>query len=302
MLKHSHRPLLFTGWLGLFLSPWVVSQMALADSTINAVNKFAHAANAGWINFRHDQPASPEGVVFGEYFLSGFAHGANIGWIDFGDGSPADGIRYANGSPSDFGVNHDGAGNLSGLAYGANFGWADASNPDRPRVNLLTGGFSGYAYSANLGWIQLGTGFLTADSMLSIDSDNDGIADAWEREVFGNLTTATASSNWDHDTSPDKQEYLAATNAKDADSHFSIESTLYNSDHTQATVTFTSSANRFYRLQTSESLGIAPDMWIDGGLGLITPDAGASTTRSISWLTTDHKFIRAVAVLPLQLP
>lgn len=51
-------------------------------STINSTSRFAYSANAGWINFRHDQPASPNGVVFGEFFLSGFAYGANFGWMD----------------------------------------------------------------------------------------------------------------------------------------------------------------------------------------------------------------------------
>ena len=278
---------------------------AQADSTMNAVHKFAHAANAGWINLRPDVPAAPAGIVFGEYFLSGQAYAANLGWIDFGDGAPADGIRYANNSGADCGVNHDGSGNLSGLAYGANvgwinFGWATSSDPDRPRVDLLTGAFTGYAYSANLGWIQLGTGYLTTDTMVSVDSDSDGIADAWERQVFGDLATANAMSNWDGDASSDKEEYLAATLAKDASSHFGILSVIYNSDHTGANVTFTSSPGRLYDLEVSNNLGSAPDMWLDSGLGVITPDTGVSTTRSVSWLGTDRKFVRVVAQRPLQ--
>jgi hypothetical protein len=47
-----------------------------AASTINSTSKYAYSANAGWINFRHDQPSSPNGIVFGEYFLSGHAYGA----------------------------------------------------------------------------------------------------------------------------------------------------------------------------------------------------------------------------------
>ena len=49
-----------------------------------------------------------------------------MGWIHLGDGTPANGIRYQNNSASDYGVNHDGLGNLSGLAYGANIGWINA--------------------------------------------------------------------------------------------------------------------------------------------------------------------------------
>src|SRR6476620_10637115 len=95
----------------------------LAGTTINSTSRFAYSANAGWINFRHDQPASPAGIVFGEFFLAGYAYGANFGWIDFGDGTPANGIQYQNNTATDYGVNHDGFGNLSGYAYGANIGW-----------------------------------------------------------------------------------------------------------------------------------------------------------------------------------
>jgi hypothetical protein len=41
-----------------------------------------------------------------------------------------------------------------------------------------------------------------------VDSDQDDIDDAWEKQVFGNLTTADASSDWDHDGYSDMQEYL----------------------------------------------------------------------------------------------
>jgi hypothetical protein len=42
----------------------------------------------------------------------------------------------------------------------------------------------------------------------SVDSDSDGIADDWEMTYFGNLTTATATSDFDKDGYTDKQEYI----------------------------------------------------------------------------------------------
>ena len=41
-----------------------------------------------------------------------------------------------------------------------------------------------------------------------IDTDGDGITDDWETTHFGNLTTATATSDFDKDGYIDKQEYL----------------------------------------------------------------------------------------------
>lgn len=59
----------------------IMSSSLPAASTINSTNKYAYAANARWLNFRHDQPSSPNGTVFGDHFVSGFAYGANFGWI-----------------------------------------------------------------------------------------------------------------------------------------------------------------------------------------------------------------------------
>ena len=276
-----------------------------AASTINPTNKFAYAANAGWINFRHDQPSSPNGIVFGDYFVSGFAYGANFGWVDLGDGTPANLIRYQNNNATDYGVNHDGLGNLSGFAYGANigwinFGWASLGDANRPRVNLLTGAFSGFAYSANTGWINLGAGFLGTDTMTFTDTDTDGIADAWEVTFFNNLTTATATSDFDKDGATDKNEYISNTTPNDINDYFKIVSSIYNGGFTQATVVFTTKATRLYQLETSNALGVLPDVWTNSALGTFAPDAGTTTTKLISWPGTAKKFIRAAAVKPLQ--
>ena len=285
---------------------WVILTASLpAASTINPTNKFAYAANAGWINFRHDQPSSPNGIVFGDYFVSGFAYGANFGWMDLGDGTPANGIQYQNNSATDGGVNHDGLGNLSGFAYGANvgwinFGWATLGDVNRPRVNLLTGAFNGYAYSANIGWINLGAGYLVTDTMTFTDTDGDGIADAWEFTFFGNLTTATATTDFDKDGATDKSEYISGTTPNDGNDYFKIISSTYSGGFTQATVVFTTKATRLYQLETSNDLGVSPDVWTNSALGTFAPDAGTTTTKIISWPGTAKKFIRAVAVKPLQ--
>src|SRR6187402_3513299 len=105
-----------------------------AQSTIDPALKHAWSANTGWINFRW---SATDGVVIGERFLSGYAWAANTGWIHAGDGTPVNGHTYANNSATDYGVNHDGAGNLSGYAWSANtgwvnFGWAAANDPNRP--------------------------------------------------------------------------------------------------------------------------------------------------------------------------
>ena len=53
-----------------------LAMSASASSTISATDRFAHAANAGWIDFR---PEGTHGVRVDESFLSGYAYAANFG-------------------------------------------------------------------------------------------------------------------------------------------------------------------------------------------------------------------------------
>ena len=65
------------------------------------------------------------------------------------------------------------------------------------------------------------TGPVTADCTVeaafreAVDSDGDGIDDAWEEKYFGNLTTATSNSDYDEDGYSDLQEYLNSLAGKD---------------------------------------------------------------------------------------
>ena len=292
------------------LSPAVLllgALAALGDSTIDMTDKYAYGANIGWINLEGD---GTNGVVVGEFFLSGSAWGANVGWIDFGDGSPANGVSYANDSADDFGVNSDGLGNLSGYAYGANLGWinfewAEAADPDRPRVDHLTGQFEGFAYGANVGWINLGAGYLATSELFLDDTDGDGMSDAWEIREFGDLTTATATvdaegdrtldgTDQDGDFVFDRDEYLAGSDPNDGNSFLTF--TTQEADSSAApsievTVTFTSSPTRNYQVVLSDDL---QDFGTDSGLGIFAADPGATTTRTFQ-VPAAAKLYRVVA-------
>lgn len=62
---------------------------------------------------------------------------------------------YANTSPTNYGVNNDGAGYLSGYAWGTNIGWINF-NPTHSQVTIdpASGSFDGYAWEENVGWIH----------------------------------------------------------------------------------------------------------------------------------------------------
>jgi hypothetical protein len=273
-------------------------------STINAANKFAYGANIGWMDWRGD---TNNGVVIGEYICTGFIYAANVGWINLGSGTPANGIRYQNNSASDFGVNHDGLGNLRGYAYGANIGWITFTNRDGtgvtyegPKLDLVTGKMSGFLWSANCGWISLSNtfAFVQTDTIrMGIDTDGDGIPDAWEREKFGSLTIANATSDHDGDGFKDISEYLADTDPNNTNSFLSITRYSASAGGSPASITWSSQPTRQYHVQKRTL--VDSGSWFDVGLGLISPDAGATTTRGFTDSVSSQRFFRVEAVKPL---
>lgn len=292
----------FTGLLAALILHLATS--ARAQSTISAANPHAWSANTGFITFRHSSPVAGSGIVIGDAVLSGKAWSANCGWIDFGDGTPANGYFYGNGNNTDYGVSHFAGGALSGLAWGANIGWISfgqgiaLDSPNHPRVNYLTGEITGHAWSANCGWINLASNGLKAAFINYVDTDGDGIADAWEIETFGNLAAATAISDADADGMSDKAESVAFTDPFDADSKLRIISFSEDNTINRSTLEFTTSQARMYRVETSADLV----NWTPFSpfLNYFAPTPSASsTTVLLDHPAEQRRFYRPVAVLPL---
>jgi hypothetical protein len=275
-----------------------------AATTISADDHFAYGANVGWMDCRGDVN---NGAVIGEFVCSGFVWAANVGWISLGHGTPVNGMRYQNNSTADFGVNHDGAGNLAGYAWGANIGWitftnrTDSGSPyDGPKVDLLTGQLSGLVWSANVGWISLSNlsaSVRTLTLAAGTDSDGDGIPDAWELTHFANLAAASSSSDLDRDGFSDLSEYLADTDPNDPNSNLRITHYAASSGGSPADITWTSRSTRQYRVLKR---GLADTgSWLDVGLGLLNADAGGSTSRSFADPPSDQSFYRIESLKPL---
>ena len=279
------------GFILLALTP-----LARGQSTIDSANRFAHGANVGWMDWRAD---ATSGAVIGEYVCSGFIYAANIGWLNLGTARPANGIRYQNNSAIDFGVNHDGLGNLRGYAYGANVGWISFEDSGAPKVDLQTGRLSGFIYGANIGWISLGNAvaFVQTDAIApGADSDGDGIADAFEYQFAGNLGTMNAVSDFDRDGFTDLEEYLAGTDPTNPADSLKIIQFIVSPSGANVTLTWLSRPTRRYFIEKRADFG-ASNLWLDSGLGLLLPDGG-TTTRFLSG-GTNPGYFRIKAVRPL---
>jgi hypothetical protein len=295
--------LLAFGVAGLLWSALVPAMRA--DSTINAVERHAYGANFGWIDAR---ASGEHGARVGEFTCAGYLYGANVGWISLGNGEPVDGIYYGNNSAEDFGVNRDPLGELSGRAWGANIGWliftnrtAAGASFDGPRVDLFTGRFSGYVFAPNVGWITLSNLFAQVKTDLvtpGVDSDGDGIADAWELSQVGRLDRMTATSNLDGDQASDRREYLADTDPLTGGDELRVTGFSASADGTSGTITWTTRPTRVYRIE--ERLGLDLGLaWGDAGFGWMRPDPGATTTRTLIATPAAQRYLRVEVAPPL---
>lgn len=234
-----------------------------ADSNINGIHRHAYGANIGWLDFRGD---GAHGAVLGQMYATGHVWSANCGWISLGN-TPTNGWQYSNASGNDWGVNHDGIGNLRGYAYGANIGWIQFESSGHPQVDLTSGALSGYVYGANVGWISLSNSFafVQTDSLSEgPDSDQDGIPDPWEWKVALDLAPLGTNADWDVDGQTDHEEYLADTDPFDPLSRLEIIALARTG--TTDRVTWTVRLTRHYQLEKATELTNTA-AWADSGLG-----------------------------------
>jgi hypothetical protein len=247
----------------LLLSGVWFTVTATAATTINATNHFAYAANLGWIEARGD---TNNGAVIGEYVCSGSLYSANAGWISLGSGAPANQIQYQNNAAADFGVNHDGQGNLRGYAYGANIGWINFEASGAAKVDLLTGKLTGYAYSANCGWISLSNSVavVQTDTIQPAPLARNGLPVPWLLANFGTLAV-DANADPDGDGQSNAQEYLAdtaPTNPSDVLAITSYKRNVLAPAYNQ--ISWNSKPTRFYTVQYRSTLD-TNSTWADFG-------------------------------------
>jgi hypothetical protein len=266
---------------------------AAAATTIDTTNRYAYAANLGWLDGVAD---TNNGAVIGEYVCSGYLYAANVGWISLGNGAPTNQIQYQNDSGTNFGVNQDGLGSLTGYAYGANIGWINFEQTyGKPKVDLLTGRLSGSVWSANCGWISLSNSvaYVQTDAIRQGALAPDGLPIAWLLQNFG-TTNVNAGADPDGDGQSNLQEYLAGTDPNSAASVFQITYIAHGQPSpTFTTLVWNSLPGRFYAVQERPSL--TATNWADY---ITIPVAGLGSI-GFSDFNGTNEFFRVRAYRPL---
>ncbi|MCF7855588.1 MAG: hypothetical protein K9N51_12375 [Candidatus Pacebacteria bacterium] len=274
----------------------LVAAHAYAASTINPVNRHAHGANIGWMDARADVT---NGVVIGQYVCSGYIYAANVGWIHLGNGSPVNGVEYQNNSGADYGINHDGTGNLRGYGYGSNIGWVNFESNGDPSVDLSSGALSGYIWGANVGWISLSNAYAIVQTDIlaaGADSDNDGIVDAWEYGYTNTLAVLTdGGTDSDGDGVPDVHEYGADTDPFDAGDYLAIID--FQVDVATNWVTWPVKATRVYTLLHGTELSTGA-VWTTTG-SPFRPPADTDVQQAVTGVTDTKRYYWVEAAMPL---
>jgi len=211
---------------------------AFAASNIDTTDKYAWNTNSGWVNFN----ANHGGVTVYDDHLEGYAWAENIGWIRLGTHTSGGAHTYDNDAANNYGVNHDGSGNLSGYAWSKNVGWIKFDHGYSPvTINATTGDFDGYAWAQNVGWIHFKKTGSPAYKVsydvparptvdLSVSSNSGSEAATTQITV-----TATASSA----VTGDKTVNLAVTGVDDSDYTLSGTTITISDGQTTGTVSFT---------------------------------------------------------------
>ncbi|MDM8544152.1 hypothetical protein QUF90_24005 [Desulfococcaceae bacterium HSG9] len=153
-MKNSHTKNGFFITITALLVFGMLLPAAAIASNIDTDDKYAWNTNAGWMNFRPGFSGF-EGVTVYADHLEGYAWSESLGWFRLGTHTVGGAHTYGNSTATDYGVNHDGAGNLSGYAWSANAGWINFSPTDGGvTIDTATGSFDGYAWSESAGWIH----------------------------------------------------------------------------------------------------------------------------------------------------
>ena len=161
-----------------------------------------------------------------------------------------------------------------------------------------------HAQQSNLGerdsYAYVNTGYLKTDTIAITDVDSDGISDAWELSRSGRTALLGTNSDRDGDGVSDLNEFRADTDPLASTSRPQVTIMIQILNGEPATsittgITWPSSSQRLYKIQFSSNL----TSWSDAAPDLFLPDAGSTTTRSVTHAISDKVFFRIQSARPL---
>ncbi|MEI7880786.1 MAG: RHS repeat domain-containing protein [bacterium] len=140
---------------------------------------------------------------------------------------------------------------LSGSVFAQNTYSYDPLN----RLQTIT-----YGDGRSVGFHYDVQGNLISRTVVSFGADvnTNGIPDAWENQYFGNLTTASSTSDADHDGSPDWQEFWAGTVPTNSMSCLVILPASRPSSEAGQVIRWQGTTGTFYRIERSTDLLAQP--------------------------------------------
>jgi hypothetical protein len=94
------------------------------------------------------------------------------------------------------------------------------------------------------------------------------------------------------------QDYLEGVDPRFANSGLRITAFASGANGANSLLTFTSTTARMYNIESNTDVRLT-NGWVDAGLGLFAPDAGAQTTRMLVAAPQSKIFYRVKAVRPL---
>ena len=115
-------------------------------------------------------------------------------------------------------------------------------------------------------------GFTLSDP--EADRDEDGMADNWEIQYFGDTTTATHYTDYDRDGELDWKEYIALTDPTDRYDTFAVASA--QRAPSAVTITFSTATNRQYYVWYAHDL-------VEANWTLATTNALQGTGNEMNW-------------------
>jgi len=127
--------------------------VASNDSMSNVLVDYGESEGVGWLSSHHSDIG--EGAFYTASYLDGWIFSETAGWIKLRSGNPTTTTCATQPiqTATDYGVMHDGSGNLCGYGYSESLGWVSFMGTGYQVSIESDHSLTGYATSETVGWV-----------------------------------------------------------------------------------------------------------------------------------------------------